>query len=31
MLDLIAVALLFLMFAACFLYVRGCVGLKGGR
>jgi hypothetical protein len=31
MLDVLAVALLLIMFGLCFLYVRGCASLKGGR
>ena len=31
MLDVLAVALLLILFVACFLYVRACVSLKVGR
>ncbi|SEB43536.1 hypothetical protein SAMN05443244_0498 [Terriglobus roseus] len=31
MLDVLAIALLLLLFGACLLYVRGCASLKGGR
>ncbi len=31
MLDLIAIALLLVLFAMGFLYVRGCAALKDGR